>query len=116
MFGYNTSVICDNNNYVLTVDTNGSNMHDSVSFYQSFENLINHLDIIKITYFIGNVAYLTSHICKILIDLGMIPAFPYTRLGYRKDYFNLYMMNIIIFIYAQNILKEFLPMGKWSMD
>ena len=39
MFGYNTSVICDNNNYILTVDTNGSNVHDSVSFYQSFDNL-----------------------------------------------------------------------------
>ena len=36
MFGYNTSVICENNNYVLTVDTNGSNVHDSISFYQSF--------------------------------------------------------------------------------
>ena len=30
MFAYNTSVICDNNNYILTVDTNPSNMHDSV--------------------------------------------------------------------------------------
>lgn len=30
MFGYNTSVICENNNYILTVDTNESNVHDSV--------------------------------------------------------------------------------------
>ena len=45
MFGYNTSVICDNNNYILTVDTNGSNVHDSVSFYDSFENLNSHYDI-----------------------------------------------------------------------
>ena len=41
MFGYNTSVICDNKNYILTVDTNGSNVHDSVSFYDSFDNLSN---------------------------------------------------------------------------
>ena len=90
MFGYNTSVICDNNNYVLTVDTNGSNVHDSVSFYQSFENLMKHFNISLIDYFVGDAAYLTPHICKTLIDLEMIPAMPYTRKGYRKDYFKKY--------------------------
>ena len=90
MFGYNTSVICENNNYVLTVDTNGSNIHDSVSFYESFENLYNHFDISLIDYFVGDAAYITPHICKVLIDLGMIPAFPYTRKGYRKDYLKKY--------------------------
>ena len=90
MFGYNTSVICENNNYVLTVDTNGSNVHDSVSFYQSFENLSNHFDISQIKYFVGDAAYLTSHICKTIIDLDMIPAFPYTRKGYRKGYLKKY--------------------------
>ncbi|MBO5184064.1 MAG: IS1182 family transposase [Bacilli bacterium] len=90
MFGYNTSVICENNNYILTVNTNGSNVHDSVSFYQSFENLINHFDITNIKYFVGDAAYLTNHICKTLIDLDMIPAFPYTRKGYRKGYFKKY--------------------------
>ena len=59
MFGYNTSVICDNNNYVLTVDTNGSNVHDSVSFYDSFDNLVNNYDISNIDYFVGDAAYLT---------------------------------------------------------
>ena len=87
MFGYNTSVICDNNNYILTVDTNGSNMHDSVSFYQSFENLTSNYDITKIKYFVGDAAYITPHICKTIIDLEMIPAFPYARKGYRKGYF-----------------------------
>ena len=90
MFAYNTSVICDNNNYILTVNTNPSNMHDSVSFYQSFENLCNHFDISKIEYFVGDAAYITPHICKTIIDLEMIPAFPYTRLGYRKGYFKKY--------------------------
>ena len=90
MFGYNTSVICENNNYVLTVDTNGSNVHDSVSFYDSFDNLVNHFDISKIKYFVGDAAYLTSHICKTIIDLEMIPNFPYTRKGYRKDYMKKY--------------------------
>ena len=90
MFGYNTSVICDNNNYILTTDTNGSNVHDSVSFYQSFENLCNHFDISEIDYFVGDAAYLTNHICKTIIDLEMIPTFPYTRKGYRKGYLKKY--------------------------
>ena len=87
MFAYNTSVICDNNNYVLTVDTNPSNMHDSVAFYPSFENLTNHFNIRDIKYFVGDAAYITSHICKTLIELDLIPAFPYSRLGYRKNMF-----------------------------
>ena len=90
MFGYNTSVICENNNYVLTVDTNGSNVHDSVSFYQSFDNLISHFNPSKIDYFVGDAAYITPHICKIIIDLDIIPSFPYTRKGYRKDYLKKY--------------------------
>ena len=90
MFGYNTSVICENNNYILTVDTNASNVHDSISFYESFENLTNHFDISKINYFVGDAAYTTPHICKTIIDLDMIPTFPYTRKGYRKDYFKKY--------------------------
>ena len=85
MFGYNTSVICENNNYILTVDTNESNVHDSV-FFDSFDNLNKHFDISLIKYFVGEAAYLTPHICKTVIDLDMIPAFPYTRKGYRKDY------------------------------
>ena len=90
IFGYNTSVICENNNYILTVDTNGSNVHDSISFYQSFENLVNHFNIKDTKYFVGDAAYLTSHICKTIIDLEMIPAFLYTRKKYRKGYFKKY--------------------------
>ena len=83
MFAYNTSVICDNNNYILTVDTNPSNMHDSVAFYSSFDKFINNYDISKTKYFVGDAAYLTNHICKTIIDLDMIPALPYSRLGYK---------------------------------
>lgn len=90
MFGYNSSVICDNNNYILTVDVNPSNMHDSVAFYSSFDKLMNNYDINNIKYFVGDAAYITSHICKTIIDLDMIPAFPYSRLGYRKNYFKKY--------------------------
>ena len=90
MFGYNSSVICENNNYILTVDVNPSNMHDSVAFYSSFEKLVDKYDIDDIDYFVGDAAYITGHICKTIIDLDMIPAFPYTRKGYRKGYLKKY--------------------------
>ena len=114
MFGYNTSVICENNNYVLTVDTNGSNVHDSVSFYQSFDNLTSHFDISKINYFVGDAAYLTPHICKTIIDLEMIPAFPYTRKGYRKDYFKKYEFTYDEYndIYICPNEKDLIPTGR----
>lgn len=90
MFGYNSTVICEENNYVLTVDVNPSNMHDSVAFYPAFEKLSTNYDLREIDYFVGDAAYKTPHICKTIIDLEMIPAFPYTRLGYRKGYFKKY--------------------------
>ena len=90
MFAYNTSVICDNNNYILTVDTNPSNIHDSVAFYSSFDKFVNNYDISKTNYFVGDAAYLTNHICKTIIDLDMIPALPYSRIGYKKGYLKKY--------------------------
>lgn len=110
MFGYNTSVICENNNYVLTVDTNGSNVHDSVSFYQSFDNLISHYELSPIKYIVGDAAYLTSHICKTIIDLGMIPSFPYTRKGYRKKYEYIYDEYNDIYICPNE--KDLIPTGR----
>ena len=61
-------------------------MYMILFFYDSFDNLNKHFDISLIKYFVGEAAYLTPYICKIVIDLDMIPAFPYTRKGYRKDY------------------------------
>lgn len=90
MFAYNTSVICDNNNYVLSVDCNPSNMHDSVAFYGVFDKLVNRYDMNGIEYFVGDAAYTTPHICKTIIDLDIIPSLPYTRKGYRKDYLKKY--------------------------
>lgn len=87
MFAYNSTVICDENNYALVVDTNPSNMHDSVAFYSAFDKLLENFGIEGITNFLGDAAYKTPHICKTLIDLGLTPLFPYTRIGYKKDYF-----------------------------
>ena len=118
MFAYNTSVICENNNYILTVNTNPSNMHDSVAFYDSFDNLNNHYDIRDIKYFVGDAAYITGHICKTIIDLGLIPAFPYSRLGYRKNLLKKYEFTYDeendIYICPNN--KDLIPSGKINKD
>ena len=118
MFGYNTSVICDNNNYILTVDTNPSNMHDYISFYQSFDNLLNNYDITKINYFVGDAAYLTSHICKTIIDLDMIPSLPYSRLGYRKGMFKKWEFTYDEFndIYICPNEKDLIPTGTYDKN
>ena len=118
MFGYNSSVICDNNNYILTVDTNPSNMHDSISFYQSFDNLLNNYDITKIDYFVGDAAYLTSHICKTIIDLDMIPSLPYSRLGYRKEMFKKWEFTYDEYndIYICPNEKDLIPTGTYDKN
>ena len=118
MFGYNSSVICDNNNYILTVDTNPSNMHDSISFYQSFDNLLNNYDITKIDYFVGDAAYLTSHICKTIIDLDIIPSLPYSRLGYRKGMFKKWEFTYDEFndIYICPNEKDLIPTGTYDKN
>lgn len=118
MFGYNSSVICENNNYILTVDTNPSNMHDSVSFYQSFENLNSHFDISEIDYFVGDAAYITNHICKLIIDNQMIPALPYSRKGYRKDKFKKYeyIYDEYNDIYICPGEKDLIPTGRITKD
>lgn len=118
MFGYNTSVICDNNNYILTVDTNPSSMHDSISFYQSFDKLLNNYDIKKIDYFVGDAAYLTSHICKTIIDLDMIPSLPYSRLGYRKEMFKKweFVYDEYNDIYICPNEKDLIPTGNYDKN
>ena len=118
MFAYNTSVICENNNYILTVNTNPSNMHDSVAFYDSFNNLTNHFDIRDIKYFVGDAAYITGHICKTIINLDLIPALPYSRLGYRKNMLKKYEFAYDeendIYICPNN--KDLIPIGKINKD
>ena len=118
MFGYNTSVICENNNYILTVDTNPSNMHDSVAFYQSFDNLVNHYNVLDIDYFVGDAAYLTTHICKTLIENELIPALPYSRLGYKEGYFKKYEFTYDEYndIYICPNEKDLIPTGKINKD
>ena len=118
MFAYNTSVICENNNYILTVDTNPSNMHDSVAFYNSFTKLKRKYDIRKIKYFVGDAAYLTNHICKTIIESNIIPSLPYSRLGYKKNMFKKheFVYDEYNDIYICPNEKDLIPTGKINKD
>ena len=90
MFGYNSTVICEGNNYILTVDVNPSNMHDSLAFYSAFEKFLYRFNEKLPNYFVGDAAYITPHICKTIIDLEMIPCFPYKRPMTKEGYFKKY--------------------------
>ena len=90
MFAYNSTVICDGNNYALTVDVNPSNMHDSIAFYTAFDKFVDKFSNDMPKYFVGDAAYITPHICKTLIDLKMIPCVPYKRPMTKEGYFKKY--------------------------
>lgn len=90
MFAYNSTVICDNNNYALVVDVNPSNMHDSVAFYPAFDKFVKNIGTENTINFLGDAAYKTPHICKILLDLGLNPLFPYKRPMTKDGYFKKY--------------------------
>ena len=111
MFGYNSTVICDKNNYALTVDVNPSNMHDSIAFYNTFDKLVSGIGIEDVIYFIGDAAYKTPHICKTIIDLDLIPSLPYkrpmTKEGYFKKYEYVYDEYNDIYICPNN--KDLIP-------
>lgn len=91
MFGYNSTVICDNNNYALVVDVNPSNMHDSIAFYGAYDKLKETImKELKINYMAGDAAYITPHICKTIYQDGIIPCLPYKRPMTKKGYFKKY--------------------------
>lgn len=90
MFAYNSIIICEGNNYALTVDVNPSNMHDSIAFYPAFDKFVDKFSSDMPKYFVGDAAYVTPHICKTLIDLEMIPCFLYKRPMTKECYFKKY--------------------------
>lgn len=106
MFGYNSTVICDNNNYALVVDVNPSNMHDSLAFYGAYDKLIANIGIENTKYLAGDAAYISPHICKIIIESGLIPCLPYkrpmTKNGYFKKYEYVYDELLDIYICPNN--------------
>jgi transposase len=90
MVAYNTTVIGDKNNYVVAYDVNPSNMHDSKAFYPAYKKFKDRFGTERTNYEALDAAYITPHICKTLIEDGIIPCMPYKRPMTKKDYFKKY--------------------------
>ena len=75
------------NSFVLAVTTVPGNVHDSVSFFDAYEELING----KYGYLIKNVSldagYMTPAICRAIVQNDQIPYMPYKRPMTKKGFF-----------------------------
>ena len=89
-FAYSHQTFCDKNSFVLAVTTVPGNVHDSVSFFDAYEELING----KYGYLIKNVSldagYMTPAICRAIVKNDQVPYMPYKRPMTKKGFFKKY--------------------------
>lgn len=90
MVAYNTSTICDKRNYIVSYDINPSNMHDSKAFYPTYKKFKDLFGTERTNYIAGDAAYITTHICKTVIEDEIKLCLPYKRPMTKKDYFKKY--------------------------
>jgi len=113
MVAYNTTTICDKRNYIVSYETNPSNMHDSKAFYAVYNKFKNHFGTERTIYMAGDAAYITTHICKITIEDDIILCLPYkspmTKKGYFKKYEYVYDEYNDIYICPNNC--DLIPTG-----
>ena len=76
-FAYSTQTICDRHNFVLGVNVNPGNMHDSVAFDGLYNEVTARFPQIEIV--TADAAYKTPWICKRIVDDGRSPSMPYKR-------------------------------------
>lgn len=88
-FAYSHQTFCDRYGFVLEVSTVPGNVHDSASFFQAYNHLMEHFKgtIENISLDAG---YITPAICKQILEDNMTPYMPYkrpmTKKGYLKKY------------------------------
>lgn len=89
-FAYSHQTFCDKNSFVLSVKTVPGNIHDSTSFYEAYEQLMNS----KYARLIKNISldsgYMTPAICREIIKNKQIPYMPYKRPMTKKGFFKKY--------------------------
>lgn len=76
-FAYSAQTICDRHNFVLGVNVNPGNMHDSVAFDGLYNEVTARFPKIEIV--TADAAYKTPWICKRIVDDGRSPSMPYRR-------------------------------------
>lgn len=78
MFAYSVNTACDDNNFILAFDVKPGNYHDSSFFIEVYEKVRqNFMD--DMMFVAVDAGYVTPHICKTLLEDGLIPAMPYKR-------------------------------------
>lgn len=85
-FAYSEQTFCDKHGYVINVTTVPGNIHDSVSFFYGYNEVIKKFGE-KILNFVMDAAYKTPAICRRLVKDGKNFYAPYTRPKSKKGYF-----------------------------
>ena len=76
-FAYNAQTICDGHDYVLGVELNPGNVHDSIAFDALYEKITARFPEIRVV--AADAAYKTPWICKRIIEDDRTPSMPYKR-------------------------------------
>ena len=88
-FAYTHQTFCDKNGFVLGVKTFPGNIHDSVAFFETYEEVNKRFEGL-----IKNVSldagYLSPAICKTIIENGQEAFMPYKAPMTKKGYFKKY--------------------------
>lgn len=89
-FAYAHQTFCDKNAFVLTVKTVPGNIHDSVSFFDAYEQLMNGQYANQIKNVSLDSGYLSPAICREIIENAQTPYMPYKRPMTKKGFFKKY--------------------------
>ena len=87
-FAYSAQTACDQNGYILEVEVNSGNVHDSVAFDGLYDKLTEKFP--EIETIVADAGYKTPWICKKIIDDGRVPSLPYKRPMTKKGFFQKY--------------------------
>ncbi|EOS60297.1 hypothetical protein C815_00818 [Firmicutes bacterium M10-2] len=90
-FAYSHSIFTDRNGFVLTVETKAGNVHDSVSFFDLYEKLLNGFPFSpqlsgQIQNIVLDAGYKTPAICREILKSGRKPILPYKRSARKEGY------------------------------
>lgn len=86
-FAYSHQTFCDKNAFVLTVKTVPGNIHDSVSFFDAYQQLMNRKYANQIQNVSLDAGYASPAICREIIENKQDPYMPYKRPMTKRGFF-----------------------------
>lgn len=89
-FAYSHQTFCDRNAFVLTVKTVPGNIHDSVSFFDAYEQLMDGDYAGQIKNVSLDAGYLSPAVCREILENGQEPYMPYKRPMTKRGFFKKY--------------------------